>query len=92
MFGYTTFQNSVLHHYFAGTCNELPIGMNLMTDAVFPIAKGTEVYVNCATGYTLTAGYWRITCDMDAEYTYSQGQPTCSIGRFQVLSYHSLID
>ena len=66
----------------AGTCTELPIGAHLITDAVFPVKQGSEVFVNCEAGYTLTSGDRMITCVQDHVYESPRVLPTCIIGKF----------
>lgn len=63
-----------------GTCSELPTGRHLITDSVFPVRRGVEVFVNCVAGFTLTGGDRMITCVQDSEYTSSTKLPECSIG------------
>ena len=64
-----------------GTCSELPIGKSLQTETQFPIKKGSEVFVDCSTGFTLTSGDRTITCVKDAEYTSNNRLPSCTIGK-----------
>ena len=73
---------SISMKFIAGTCTELPQGGNLITDSVFPVKKGTDVFVNCVEGFTLTSGDRTITCLQDADYTAARKLPTCSIGMF----------
>ncbi|KAL5260150.1 hypothetical protein ACHWQZ_G010311 [Mnemiopsis leidyi] len=61
-----------------GTCSELPIGKNLITDSTFPVIKGSLVYLGCQSGYTFTSGDRVITCAQDSEYSFSE-EPVCSI-------------
>ena len=72
--------NPELTKKIPGTCSELPIGGNLITDLEFPVKQGTEVFVNCAEGYTLTSGDRTITCVQDANYISQRHLPTCIIG------------
>ena len=65
---------------FKGTCAELPIGGHLLTDSVFPVRKGAEVFVNCIAGFTLTSGDRMITCVQDAHYSSKKNLPVCAIG------------
>ena len=73
---------SISMKFIAGTCTELPQGGNLITDSVFPVKKGTDVFVNCVEGFTLTSGDRTLTCLQDSDYTASRKLPTCSIGMF----------
>ena len=70
----------ILIHSFLGTCTELPLGSNLLTDTHFPVKKGTVVYVNCVPGYVFTDGDRALTCVSDSEFTYERAFPTCTIG------------
>ena len=67
---------------FTGTCAGLPEERHLKTDSVYPVKKGTEVFVDCVEGFTLSSGDRLITCVQDTEYTSSRQLPTCTIGEW----------
>lgn len=70
---------------FTGTCTELPIQRNLITDSIFPLRKGAEVFVDCAEGFTLTSGDRMITCEQDSEFSTTRELPTCNKGRWNIV-------
>ena len=58
----------------------VPTGRHLKTDSTFPVKKGTEVFVDCVEGFTLTSGDRMLTCIQDSEYISQKQLPTCIIG------------
>ena len=63
----------------AGTCTELPLGKHLRSDSLFPVNTGSNVFVSCIPGYSLTQGDSTITCEMDSQFLY-ENEPICELG------------
>ena len=58
----------------------------MKTDSDFPVKKGSEVFVSCVEGFTLTPGDMTITCVQDAHYTFRDLQ-ICTIGVWNMLRH-----
>lgn len=71
---------SITNGNISGTCNELPVGRDLVTQTKFPLTKGTVVSVSCKPGFSLI-GDRVITCLGDAEFTFSLSLPQCLRGK-----------
>ena len=58
------------------------MGGHLITDSVFPVRRGVEVFVDCVEGFTLTSGDRMITCVQDSHFISPRQLPDCHIGRW----------
>ena len=73
------FSRQVIYHISTVSCESLPLEWEeMVTNAQFPLPPGSEVFLTCKPGHTLT-GDSTVTCLKGTDFSFNTA-PSCSLG------------